>query len=148
MKERLADQSAAEDRVADDRLRFLQETARRRKRAVAADEHVARVRVAVEEAVDEHHLRERRADADEVEGLLLNRSSDEAEAARVLDHEALNLHPLTRGMDIVRSTSTGRAVLRLADPRSPGNWHTSALSRAAGTITGKARFAAYARTVA
>ncbi|MEK9956883.1 MAG: FAD-dependent oxidoreductase, partial [Actinomycetota bacterium] len=59
------------------------------------------------------------------------------EAARVLDHEALNLHPLTRGMDIVRSTSTGRAVLRLADPRSPGNWHTSALSRAAGTITGK-----------
>ena len=94
-----------------------------------------------------------RVRSDVVDGFTLDRGFQlynpaYPEAARVLDHEALNLHPLTRGMDIVRSTSTGRAVLRLADPRSPGNWHTSALSRAAGTITGKARFAAYARTVA
>ena len=66
------------------------------------------------------------------------------EAARVLDHQALDLRPLVRGVDVVRSGRRGRTVLHLADPRSPRNWHASTLSRAAGTVKGKAAFAAYA----
>lgn len=66
------------------------------------------------------------------------------EAARVLDHEALDLKPLVRGLDIVRTGRRGRFVLHLADPRSPGNLHVSTLSRSSGSIRGKAAFAAYA----
>ena len=66
------------------------------------------------------------------------------EAARVLDHQALDLRPLVRGVDVVRTGRRGRTVLHLADPRSPRNWHASTLSRAAGTVKGKAAFAAYA----
>ena len=66
------------------------------------------------------------------------------EAARVLDHEALDLRPLVRGLDIVRTGRRGRHVLHLADPRSPANWHASTLSRSSGSIRGKAAFAAYA----
>ena len=66
------------------------------------------------------------------------------EAARVLDHQALDLRPLVRGVDVVRPGRRGRTVLHLADPRSPRNWHASTLSRAAGTVKGKAAFAAYA----
>lgn len=66
------------------------------------------------------------------------------EAARVLDHEALDLRPLVRGMDVVRTENHGRTVLHLGDPRQPRNWHTSALSRRAGTMRGKAAFITYA----
>lgn len=66
------------------------------------------------------------------------------EAARVLDHQALDLRPLVRGVDVVRTGRRGRTVLHLADPRSPRNWHASTLSRAAGSVKGKAAFAAYA----
>ena len=66
------------------------------------------------------------------------------EAARVLDHEALDLRPLVRGVDVVRTGRRGRTVLHLADPRSPRNWHASTLARAAGSVRGKAAFAAYA----
>ena len=44
------------------------------------------------------------------------------EAARVLDHEALDLRPLARGMRVVTSTRLGSAsVLHLGDPRSPSS---------------------------
>ncbi len=66
------------------------------------------------------------------------------EAARVLDHQALDLRPLVRGVDVVRTGRRGRTVLHLADPRSPRNWHASTLARAAGSVRGKAAFAAYA----
>ena len=66
------------------------------------------------------------------------------EAARVLDHQALDLRPLVRGVDVVRMSRRGRKVLHLADPRSPRNWHASTLARAAGSVKGKAAFAAYA----
>lgn len=90
-----------------------------------------------------------RVRSDEVDGFTLDRGFQlynpaYPEAARVLDHEALDLRPLVRGMDIVRTGRRGRTVVHLADPRSPANWHASALSRAAGTIKGKAAFAAYA----
>jgi len=90
-----------------------------------------------------------RVRSDRVDGFTLDRGFQlynpaYPEAARVLDHEALDLRPLVRGMDIVRTSRRGRSVVRLADPRSPHNWHASALSRAAGTVRGKASFAAYA----
>ena len=70
------------------------------------------------------------------------------EPARVLDHDALHLRALVRGMDIVRTGSRGRTVAHLGDPRSPRDWHVSALSRSVGTVAGKAKFLAYARNVA
>ncbi len=66
------------------------------------------------------------------------------EAARVLDHDALDLRPLNRGMDVVRASRRGRSIAHLGDPRSPQNWHASALSPSTGTLVGKARFARYA----
>lgn len=69
------------------------------------------------------------------------------EPSRVLDHDALELHPLERGMEIVHTGSDHRSVLRLGDPRAPRTWSTSALSPRAGTVRGKARFVSYARQV-
>jgi len=90
-----------------------------------------------------------RVRSDHVDGFTLDRGFQlynpaYPEAARVLDHQALDLHGLVRGMDIVRRTRNGRNVVHLGDPRSPRNWHLSALSSAAGTLRGKASFAAYA----
>lgn len=90
-----------------------------------------------------------RVRTDRVDGFTLDRGFQlynpaYPEAARVLDHDALGLRPLVRGVDIVRTGRRGRNVLHLADPRSPRNWHASTLARSAGTIKGKAAFAAYA----
>ncbi len=90
-----------------------------------------------------------RVRSDRLDGFILDRGFQlynpaYPEAARVLDHEALDLRPLVRGMDLVRSTRRGRKVVKLGDPRSPSNWHLSALSRGVGTIAGKAAFATYA----
>jgi phytoene dehydrogenase-like protein len=90
-----------------------------------------------------------RVRTDKVDGFTLDRGFQlynpaYPEAARVLDHQALNLQPLVRGVDIVRTGRRGRSVLHLADPRSPRNWHASTLTPSAGTIKGKAAFAAYA----
>jgi phytoene dehydrogenase-like protein len=90
-----------------------------------------------------------RVRSDRLDGFILDRgfqlyNPSYPEAARVLDHEALGLRPLVRGMDLVRSTPRGRTVVKLGDPRSPANWHLSALSRGAGTVAGKAAFAKYA----
>lgn len=89
-----------------------------------------------------------RVRSDRIDGFTLDRGFQlynpaYPEAARVLDHEALGLKPLIRGVDVVRSSQRGRTVIHLADPRSPSNWHPSALSRSAGTIKGKAAFARY-----
>ena len=94
-----------------------------------------------------------RVRSDVVDGFTLDRGFQlynpaYPEAARVLDHEALGLHALIRGMDVVRTGHRGRAVTHLGDPRSPRAWHPSALSRSVGTVAGKARFLAYARNVA
>jgi hypothetical protein len=90
-----------------------------------------------------------RVRTDKVDGFTLDRGFQlynpaYPEAARVLDHQALDLRPLVRGVDIVRTGRRGRSVLHLADPRSPRNWHASTLTPSAGTIKGKAAFAAYA----
>jgi hypothetical protein len=62
------------------------------------------------------------------------------EAARVLDHEALHLHALTRGLIV--ALDGGHA--RLADPRSAIGWIPDALSRQTGALTAKLAFARYA----
>ena len=90
-----------------------------------------------------------RVRTDRIDGFTLDRGFQlynpaYPEAARVLDHKALDLQPLVRGVDIVRTGRRGRSVLHLADPRSPRNWHPSTLAPSAGTIKGKAAFAAYA----
>ncbi|MGA0209291.1 MAG: NAD(P)/FAD-dependent oxidoreductase [Candidatus Nanopelagicales bacterium] len=94
-----------------------------------------------------------RVRTDHVDGFTLDRGFQlynpaYPEAARVLDHQALDLRPLVRGMDVVRSGRRGRTVMHLADPRSVRHWHPSALSRKTGTIKGKVAFASYALTAA
>lgn len=98
-----------------------------------------------------------RVQSDAVDGFTLDRgfqlyNPSYPEAARVLDHEALDLQPLARGVDVVRTDGAGprarRSVVHLGDPRSPRAWHLSALSRKAGTVAGKARFARYALAAA
>ena len=94
-----------------------------------------------------------RVRSDVVDGFTLDRGFQlynpaYPEAARVLDHDALDLRALVRGMDVVRTGSRGRTVTHLGDPRSPRTWHVSALTRSAGTVKGKAMFLAYAKNVA
>lgn len=90
-----------------------------------------------------------RVRTDKVDGFTLDRGFQlynpaYPEAARVLDHEALRLFALERGVDVVRTGRRGRTVVHLADPRSARNWHVSTLRPSVGTIRGKAAFAAYA----
>jgi len=62
------------------------------------------------------------------------------EAARVLDHELLELRAFTPG--VVALTDHGPT--RLGDPRKVPRWVPDALSRRTGGLAGKLRFAAYA----
>jgi hypothetical protein len=62
------------------------------------------------------------------------------EAARVLDHSALDLHALTRGLIV--SLPDGQH--RLADPRSKISWALDSASRKTGSPSAKAKFARYA----
>ena len=62
------------------------------------------------------------------------------EAARVLDHAALDLHALTRGLIV--SLPDGQH--RLADPRSAIAWALDSASPKTGSLTAKAKFARYA----
>lgn len=118
--------------------------------AAARELSIHGARVCVLEAADRVGGRVR---SDVVDGFTLDRGFQlynpaYPEAARVLDHEALDLRPLARGVDVVRADGSGprakRSVVHLGDPRSPSAWHVSALSRKAGTLAGKARFARYA----
>ena len=98
--------------------------------------------VAVLEASDDVGGRVR---TDVVDGLLLDRGFQlynpaYPEAARVLDHPALDLKPFVPG--VVAVTPQGRT--RLGDPRRRPAWITDALSGRSGSLAGKARFASYA----
>ncbi len=65
------------------------------------------------------------------------------EAARVLDHDALDLRPFVRGV----IAATDRGPTRLADPRQRPGWALDALNGRAGSLASKARFANYALRV-
>lgn len=100
------------------------------------------VDVVVLEAGDEVGGRVR---TDRVDGLLLDRGFQlynpaYPEAARVLDHEALDLQAFVPGVVSI----TDRGPTRLADPRQRPRWAPDALSPRSGRLAGKVRFAAYA----
>ena len=86
-----------------------------------------------------------RVRTDDVDGLRLDRGFQlynpaYPEAARVLDHAALDLKAFVPG--VVAMTDSG--PVRLGDPRSRPSWAPDALSRRSGSLAGKLRFAAYA----
>jgi phytoene dehydrogenase-like protein len=86
-----------------------------------------------------------RVRTDRVDGLLLDRGFQlynpaYPEAARVLDHGALDLRPFAPGV----VSLTDRGLTRLADPRREPRWATDALSSRSGRLPGKLRFARYA----
>lgn len=86
-----------------------------------------------------------RVRTDRIDGLLLDHGFQlynpaYPEAARVLDHDALNLRPFTPGVIAL----TDRGPARLADPRRRPAWATDALAPRSGSLLGKLRFALYA----
>lgn len=86
-----------------------------------------------------------RVRTDRVDGLLLDRGFQlynpaYPEAARVLDHDALDLKAFVSGL----VAQTDRGPTRLADPRRQPRWATDALSSRSGPLAAKLRFAAYA----
>ena len=86
-----------------------------------------------------------RVRTDRVDGLLLDRGFQlynpaYPEAARVLDHEALDLKAFVPGV----VSLTDRGPTRLADPRQRPGWAIDALSSRSGSLLGKLRFARYA----
>ena len=86
-----------------------------------------------------------RVRTDRVDGLLLDRGFQlynpaYPEAARVLDHGALDLKAFIPGVVSV----TDRGPTRLADPRQRPRWAPDALSSRSGSLAGKLRFASYA----
>jgi phytoene dehydrogenase-like protein len=86
-----------------------------------------------------------RVRTDRVDGLLLDRGFQlynpaYPEAARVLDHAALDLRPLTAGVIV---STAGRSI-RLGDPRRKPGWAVDALDASTGSLLSKARFARYA----
>lgn len=100
------------------------------------------VDVRVIEAADDVGGRVR---TDVVDGFLLDRGFQlynpaYPEAARVLDHDALALTPLTPGVLV----AVGGSHARLGDPRRLPGWTADAASPRTGSLTSKARFARYA----
>lgn len=86
-----------------------------------------------------------RVRTDHVDGLTLDHGFQlynpaYPEAARVLDHAALDLKSFTPGV----ISLTDRGPTRLADPRRRPAWIPDALSGATGTLPSKLRFASYA----
>ncbi|MFM1916730.1 MAG: hypothetical protein RJB01_245, partial [Actinomycetota bacterium] len=86
-----------------------------------------------------------RVKTDEVDGYLLDHGFQlynpaYPEARRVLDNEALELAPLTRGIEV--ALPDGRT--RLGDPLSHLSWLPSDISFETGSPLAKARFARYA----
>lgn len=86
-----------------------------------------------------------RVRTDIVEGFRLDRGFQlynpaYKEAARVLDHIALDLHAFTRGLLVSLPAGTAK----LADPRAKIGWALSAASRRTGSPRAKAAFARYA----
>ncbi len=86
-----------------------------------------------------------RVRSDLVDGLVLDHGFQlynpaYPEAARVLDHTALDLRPFVPGL--IATTAAG--PVRLGDPRRRAGWATDVLAPRSGTLAGKLRFAAYA----
>jgi glycine/D-amino acid oxidase-like deaminating enzyme len=86
-----------------------------------------------------------RVRTDMVDGYRLDRgfqlyNPSYTEAARVLDHQALDLHPLTRGLVVALDGSWSK----LADPRSNPGWLTNSASPKTGSARSKLQFARYA----
>ena len=86
-----------------------------------------------------------RVRTDRIDGFLFDRGFQlynpaYPEAARVLDHNALQLRPLTPG--VVVALDDGNA--RLGDPRSRPGWAVDSASMRTGSLLSKARFARYA----
>lgn len=86
-----------------------------------------------------------RVRTDRIDGLLLDHGFQlynpaYPEAARVLDHDALDLRPFTPGVIAL----TDRGPARLADPRRQPAWAADALAPRSGSLLGKLRFALYA----
>jgi len=111
---------------------------------LAAARHLAihDVDVVVLEAGDDVGGRVR---TDTIDGFTLDRGFQlynpaYPEAARVLDHQALDLRPLVPGV-IVAGTSGAN---RLGDPRSRPTWALGALPFSTGSPLSKLRFASYA----
>lgn len=111
---------------------------------LAAATHLARhgVDVTVLEAADHVGGRVR---TDLIDGLRLDHGFQlynpaYPEAARVLDHAALDLKALTPGVIAL----TDRGPTRLADPRRRPLWAPDALAPRSGHLAGKLRFARYA----
>ncbi|MSO26941.1 MAG: FAD-dependent oxidoreductase [Candidatus Nanopelagicales bacterium] len=86
-----------------------------------------------------------RVRTDRVDGYLFDRGFQlynpaYPESARVLDHEALRLRPLTAG--VVVAFEGGRT--RLGDPRTQLGWVVDSAAPRTGSLPSKARFARYA----
>lgn len=110
--------------------------------AAAREASIHGLDVRVVEAADDVGGRVR---SDVVDGFILDRGFQlynpaYPEAARVLDHEALDLTALTPG--VVVATRGGRT--RLGDPRRVPSWAADAASPRTGSLTSKLRFARYA----
>lgn len=86
-----------------------------------------------------------RVRSDVVDGFTLDRGFQlynpaYPEAARVLDHQALDLRPLVAGVLVAGSSG----VTKLGDPRSRPGWAPDALRASTGSLLSKLRFARYA----
>ena len=86
-----------------------------------------------------------RVRTDHVDGLLLDRGFQlynpaYPEAARVLDHQALDLRPFAAGAII----ATTNGPVPLGDPRSQPRWALAAARSRSGSVLAKARFARHA----
>lgn len=110
--------------------------------AAAREVAIHGLEVKVLEAADDVGGRVR---TDVVDGFLLDRGFQlynpaYPEAARVLDHESLDLTPLTSGVVV----AIGGTRARLGDPRRLPGWTADAASPRTGSVASKARFARYA----
>jgi len=110
--------------------------------AAAREASIHGLDVRVIEAADDVGGRVR---SDDVDGFILDRGFQlynpaYPEAARVLDHEALDLTPLTPG--VVVALESGHT--RLGDPRRLPGWTADAASPRTGSPASKVRFARYA----
>ncbi|MFM8894446.1 MAG: NAD(P)/FAD-dependent oxidoreductase [Actinomycetales bacterium] len=86
-----------------------------------------------------------RVRSDVVDGFTLDRGFQlynpaYPEAARVLDHQVLDLRPLVAGVIVAGSSG----VTKLGDPRSRPGWAPDALRASTGSLLSKLRFASYA----
>jgi len=90
-----------------------------------------------------------RVQTDIVDGYLLDRGFQlynpaYPEGRRVLDLDALDLHPFVAGAQVVLAGRGGRRVARVGDPRREPRWAWGSATAPLGTPLSTARFVAYA----